>query len=378
VSETANKKILVVDDEPLFVSSVVDALVSRGFPDVATAGDGREALAQVAKSRFDLIMTDLNMPHLGGVELLAGLSETDFRGRILVVSAYLTDETERAVRQLGAVACLEKPIDLEALVELVESSLARPESVLGGLTVAGFTQLLEIERKSCLLRVSSLGHRGDLVFEDGQLIDAVTEDAQGDRAALDILSWHDAELQLHEGPKGQRRRITLPLNHLLLESARLMDESNASIAATGLPIGSGTQELQNSTTQHKARKEHDMSNVKESLNELMDNEGALGAALVDFESGMTLGTAGGGDKLNLDVAAAGNTRVVQAKMQVMESLDLGTTIEDILITLGTQFHLIRPLAAAPSLFLYLVLDRKKGNLAMARHKLSSVEAALVV
>jgi len=218
VSKATHKKILVVDDEPLFVSSVVDALVRRGYPDVTSAGDGREALEKVAEADHpDLIMTDLNMPRLGGVELLAGLSETGFRGRVVVISAYLTDETERAVRQLGAVACLEKPVDLEALVELVDSSLSRPDSVLDGLTVAGFAQLLEVERKSCLLRVQSDGRAGDLVFGDGQLIDAVTEEAQGDRAALDVLSWRDVVLQVHETPKGQRRRTTLPLNHLLLE-----------------------------------------------------------------------------------------------------------------------------------------------------------------
>lgn len=121
-----------------------------------------------------------------------------------------------------------------------------------------------------------------------------------------------------------------------------------------------------------------MSNVKEALKSLMEIDGALGVALVDYESGMSLGQSGGGDHLNLDVAAAGNTQVVQAKMEVMKNLGLNTEIEDILITLGTQYHLIRPLAKARNLFLYLVLDRKKSNLAMARHGLSSIENTLQV
>src|SRR3954463_6943301 len=95
------------------------------------------------------------------------------------------------------------------------------------------------------------------------------------------------------------------------------------------------------------------------LKEAMTISGALGVALVDFESGMSLGTLGGGDWLNLDVAAAGNTEVVRAKMRVMTELALDDTIEDILITLGRQYHLIRLIGetgrGGPTLFLYLVL-----------------------
>ncbi|MCS7479328.1 hypothetical protein ACFFQW_04075 [Umezawaea endophytica] len=116
------------------------------------------------------------------------------------------------------------------------------------------------------------------------------------------------------------------------------------------------------------------------LKESMSIAGAVGVALVDYDSGMSLGTLGGGE-LDLDVAAAGNTEVVRAKLRVMASLALNDTIEDILITLNRQYHLIRPLSAAkgnPTLFLYLVLDREHANLALARHYLKRVEARLTV
>ena len=77
-------------------------------------------------------------------------------------------------------------------------------------------------------------------------------------------------------------------------------------------------------------------NIETALKEAMNIEGALGAALVDWESGMPLGTLGGGKYLDLDLAAAGNTEVVRAKMRTMQSLNLNDTIEDILITLAKQ------------------------------------------
>jgi hypothetical protein len=121
-------------------------------------------------------------------------------------------------------------------------------------------------------------------------------------------------------------------------------------------------------------------NIETALKEAMAIEGATGAALVDWESGMALGTLGGGKYLDLDLAAAGNTEVVRSKMRTVESLRLDDSVEDILITLSKQYHLIRLLSNGQGhkLFLYLVLDRNKANLALARHHLKRIEADLAI
>ncbi|MEK9520415.1 hypothetical protein ACIOMM_18235 [Streptomyces sp. NPDC087908] len=123
-----------------------------------------------------------------------------------------------------------------------------------------------------------------------------------------------------------------------------------------------------------------MANTESSLKEAAAIEGAIGAALVDYTSGMALGTIGGGKDLDLNMAAAGNTDVVRAKVRTMEMLGLGEEIEDILITLGRQYHMIRLLKGQGKngLFLYLALDKERANLAMARHQLKKIEAELDV
>ena len=115
--------------------------------------------------------------------------------------------------------------------------------------------------------------------------------------------------------------------------------------------------------------------VKATLDEAMAIEGALGACLVDFQSGMTLGTAGGSG-MDLEMAAAGTTEVVRSKLRVMGALGLKDRIEDMLITLDSQFHLVRMIRDTDSLFLYLALSKGPANLGMAKFQLSSAEQKL--
>src|SRR6476619_4055572 len=121
-----------------------------------------------------------------------------------------------------------------------------------------------------------------------------------------------------------------------------------------------------------------MSNIKEALTKIMQLDGALGACIVDSNSGMMLGSEGGSGPMNLEVAAAGNTEVVRSKRKTMKALNLGDHIEDILITLGRQYHIIRPLSSNDALFIYVALDKTRANLAMARYQLSAIEKDLVV
>ena len=119
-----------------------------------------------------------------------------------------------------------------------------------------------------------------------------------------------------------------------------------------------------------------MANLNDSLNDWMSMDGALCAAVVDYSSGMMLGSVGTG--VDMELAAAGNTEVVRAKMKTMKALGLNDNIDDILITLGKQYHIIRPSQRLSGIFVYYVLDKARSNLALARRKVADVESNMTM
>ena len=119
-----------------------------------------------------------------------------------------------------------------------------------------------------------------------------------------------------------------------------------------------------------------MANLNESLQDLMSLDGALCAAVVDYNSGMMLGSIGSG--VDLELAAAGNTEVVRAKMKTMKALGLNDAIEDILITLGKQYHIICLSLLLSFFFFFYMRDSSRANRALARRKITDVESKMTM
>lgn len=118
-----------------------------------------------------------------------------------------------------------------------------------------------------------------------------------------------------------------------------------------------------------------MADIQEFLTKAMAIDGAVGVALVELDSGMCLGTKGGG-ALDMELAGASATKIVQAKNGIMEQLELDGSPEEALLTMGDQYHLIRLLRENEDVFSYLILDEKQSSLAIARTQLRSLDRDL--
>jgi two-component system, chemotaxis family, chemotaxis protein CheY len=113
-------RILVVEDDSATRRLYRFLLANSGFT-VYEAEDGRVALDQLARYPCDLMITDLNMPRMDGIELISAIRQRDLTLYIIVITAFGTSETEKLVLEVGADAYLAKPFDFEALVRRVQS-----------------------------------------------------------------------------------------------------------------------------------------------------------------------------------------------------------------------------------------------------------------
>ncbi len=376
--------VLIVDDEKLFLSSVSEGIANilDGIR-ILTAGHGAEALDIVRQGGVDLVVTDLKMPVMDGFQLLARMASEHPQIPAIVMTAFGTSEIERRVREIGAIGYIEKPIDLHALASLIENILARRSAgFLRGINLASFLQLLSIERKTCTLNIRHGQQLATLIFQEGELVNARTEHREGEAAVYEVIGWSRPEIEMSGVVKKQPVNVHIPLDHLLPNAHQILDEQvlEQFLSPEGQTSGPPVEPFQPTgpRAEHPSQENTTMANIKESLVAAMEIEGTIGAALADWKSGMCLGTIGGTPTFNLEVAAAGSTEVIRSELKLMSNIGLKEVIEDILITLDTQYHLIRLLKTAPTLALYLVIKKDVGNLALARHKLAQIEAKLEV
>lgn len=374
--------VLVVDDDDLFRAAMLRLMNGRGY-EVAAAASVAEALEQLTARRFHVVLTDLRMPVQDGIDLLEQLPRVAPGARPILMSAFATTRDQHSALALGALSVLIKPFAPEELFKAVEQaadSRAGFRGLVHGLSLVDVLQMFHLARRSLEISVSG-ATTGRIRMREGEIVHAEAPPVDaGEPALRALLTTPGGSLQTTPPSDAVAPTIVRPFAELLMDSLRLIDEQR--LGDDPQQDGQVRTDPSDTTGSHPApapvtTRRHAMANVKETLDKAMEIDGSLGACLVDSNSGMMLGSVGGG-RLNLEVAAAGNTEVVRAKRKVMKALGLGQAIEDILITLEKQYHIIRPLRDHDPLFFYVVLDKDKANLAMARHQLAALEKTVEV
>ncbi len=228
------KKILIVDDEKSFLLSLTDGLsVHSDKFQILTAENGREAVNVLRSVPVDLLVTDLKLPEMNGFELLAWTSRHQPQLPVIVMSAFGTPEIEARLAKLDTLQFLEKPLDIQMLEEGIFSGLnAGGKSFIRGITLATFLQLMKVEKKNCTLKIFSSDQSAYLYVRRGEVIDAEIDELVGLEAALEIVGWSDAEIEMDGICRRQEDVINLPMEHLLIEAFKRKDEA-AELGKTG-------------------------------------------------------------------------------------------------------------------------------------------------
>ncbi len=119
VDQVSKEQIVVVDDDVMARDLLVRFLTLRGYH-VRPANDGREALRLISESPPDLLILDLVMPEMNGVEVLQALRERDYAGRTIILSGHHNDTLLADAWALGPQEVLDKPLDLERALMAVQ------------------------------------------------------------------------------------------------------------------------------------------------------------------------------------------------------------------------------------------------------------------
>ena len=114
------KKILIVDDEETLTFSLYQAFIKAPYDcEVVTASSAEDALEKLESASFDLVITDIAMPGMDGLELLSIIKSRTPETKVVIITAYGTDEREERAYKIGAERYIEKPFDISELRNLV-------------------------------------------------------------------------------------------------------------------------------------------------------------------------------------------------------------------------------------------------------------------
>jgi DNA-binding response OmpR family regulator len=368
------KKILLVDDEPAVLFALSEALADRrrGLQ-VITARDGREAIAVLEAQPIHLVVTDLRMPDVDGFELLAHLRRSRPGLPVILMTGLGTAETTSRLGSSGALECLAKPFDVAVLKRKILDMLAqRVRGRVENISLASFLQLLEIERKTCTLHVAAgAGRHGTLSFRTGKLVGAETGDLTGGEAALEIITWDQADIEISEGAPGNGPPLPGGLAFLLMEAMRRKDEQDRAEQT-----GDSDLDALLAEPAAAAPAADPSALFREALERGRDVEGALATLLAETRTGAVVAAAVGARQVDIEAAAGMAAELARSKGEVEERMGLREAVEEILLTSTRHFYLVRPLGSGEGHFLLMILDRRKSELAAAQAALALIADTL--
>jgi len=209
-----------------------------GKPEVHKANSGARAMAMLESEPFHLLICDLKMPKMDGLQVLSVVRRQHPHLRTVVLTSLVDEQFRSRVYALGVDLFWQKPgseQEIKQFIECIESLLGREGS--GGFrgvqskSLVDIIQLECISHSSSVLRISNGIYTGKIWINDGELIDAETEDAQGEAAFHKILSWKAGNFESLPSDHDRPRRILQSYNALLLENAQAQDEANQETAS---------------------------------------------------------------------------------------------------------------------------------------------------
>lgn len=225
-----SKRVLIVDDEEDLTWSLQKKLSKDSDKfELTCVNSGREAIEVLNQLPFNLVITDVRMPEVSGLDLLVKIKNLYPDTKVVIMTAYGTSDVQKAATDRGCFSYIEKPFEINELRQLILDALIEKKGFKG--SVADF-QLSDIVQLNCLGRITSAlqvkcdNEEGIIFFQDGNITHSETEHLKGELAFYHIMGWQGGEFTVLRNQTPEQQTIAGSWQSLLLESMRRIDENS--------------------------------------------------------------------------------------------------------------------------------------------------------
>ena len=363
------KKLLLVDDEELFLKSLKEGLepLSHIF-ETHICFSVNEAIKQVVTNKYDVVITDIRMPGKSGIDLLIYLKAIRYSGKVMVMSAYNTEESSDKIRSFGVVDLISKPFDFEwfknkmvDIFTLEEKEKEKPVT-FESLDLVTVMQIINMERKTSTLEITMKEGKGHIFFENGEIIHAQYGNLEGEKAVSKLISLNEGSIAVKDIQRNKiKRTMGLPFVEQIMNIMKTIDEKKRD---------------QKKRSEHKPTKEKETRMpFGEKLSILKEVNGYLGAGVFTPQGEMLEGAS---DISGIKFEEAGALIHDTLKNSKAMSKEIGFGILD-MIQLHTPAGIVfAKCCQERNLHFHTILVIKTdGNITMARLKLNQVVELLM-
>jgi DNA-binding response OmpR family regulator len=235
------KKVLIVDDEETLTWSMAKSLSrDRDKYGVEIANNGKEALDVLSKMPIDLVISDIRMPDINGLDLLVQVKRDFPKTKVIIMTAYGSSDVQKQASKRGSLHYIEKPFEINEIRKLILDLIKERGGFEGKLFDL---QLTDIVQMNCLGRVTTSlvitkdDHRGVIYINDGEIVHAECDDIAGEEAFFTILGWQEGQFVSNMGVVPSRETISSTWEHLLVEGMKRKDEGGTASPEMGKEEG---------------------------------------------------------------------------------------------------------------------------------------------
>lgn len=221
--------ILIVDDDRKLVQLLKETILNEenGY-EVRTAYNGKEALNVIKKEKVDLVLLDISMPVMSGIQVLTELHNKKMWLPTIILTAYGEKEVDKKFQEFGIVDFINKPLDLKKLVKRIGEVLKNREhkDSISGMSLSAILQVLEMEQRTGVLTIKTKDSEGRIFFKDGRFVDIEAGDLSLEEALGEFIgnSSMNKEISIEYLNHRRSERINKSLTEILLEASRIHDE----------------------------------------------------------------------------------------------------------------------------------------------------------